>query len=171
MMAEAPWTTCRAVRMSPWVSTMIAGAEILGTRAALVLGLDEDEPGPDGSVDLTAAGGCDCSCEMAVLTFWLTMAFTLLILSEGFPEMRMFVTTRAAIVAATTTTASTTSRSCRRPPAFVPPPDLEGPAAATLPHLPVLPLRAPWSRAAPCVPAHQSSPPPYLGPLTPGFLL
>ena len=52
---------------------------------------------------------------MAVLTFWLTMAFTLLVLSAGRPEMRMFVTTRAAIVAASTRTASRPSRNCGRP--------------------------------------------------------
>ena len=83
-----------------------AGAEILGVGRARVLRLDDNEPGPDGAYTWAATGGWDCSCEIAALTFWLTMPLTSLAPTPDRRDTKRLARKRATM--ATTTPARST---------------------------------------------------------------
>ena len=123
-------------------------------------------PGRTAWYTVTPAGAWDCSCVIAVLTFWLTIALTSFALSAGRPDMRRLVTKSAAKVASTAKSASETRTGTCQPRDRAPPGWRRdhhdggadrgtGPALAR-------------SRAARCPrtahpgPAHRSSSPPYI---------
>ncbi len=113
LMTDPPWTTWRAVRMSPWVLMMIPVPRSLVSAVPAACDSITTSPARAAANTWDATGGWDCSAEIAVSTFRFTIPLTSLAPSVGRRDNRLVTRTAAKT---TTTTAASTSQPDRHPP-------------------------------------------------------
>src|SRR5665213_1615109 len=107
LMEDPPFTTCSAVRMSPPVSMTIPVPKSSLREAPLCNDSTSTIPYSTERYTDSATLDFDCSWEIALPTFRVTMPLTSFALTAGRPEMRKFVTISPAMTASANKRATT----------------------------------------------------------------